>query len=140
MVILILEVQLFFKRKKVRSIGIAFVRLLYLVEDQKADPTHTLDPPPGPSPHRTNFFQKKKFFENCLLRWIIWSIWKKRNPFSSIHSKDTGSTLYWFTLFFIGNENSFYLKNTFFWYFFREKSLQRVASKGKKMVEKMSWK
>ena len=64
--------------------------------------------------HFPTFHEKKKFFKNRFLSMIPAPKCTKNQFIWPSHSKDTCQTLYRFTLFSIGNENSFYSKNTFF--------------------------
>ena len=65
-------------------------------------------------PGRTNnFLEKKKLFENCFLSMVSAPICIYRNLFTSIHYKDTGE-LFGFTVYSIGNENSFCFKKRVF--------------------------
>ena len=88
-------------------------------------------------PGRTNnFLEKKKFFENCFLSMVSAPICIYRNLFTSIHYKDTGSELFGFTVYSIGNENSFCFKKRVFLSLFYWK----INPKGSTREEKKKWK
>ena len=83
--------------------ALQYVVLRFCDEAWKNDPGRT-----------NNFLEKKKFFENCFLSMVSAPICIYRNLFTSIHYKDTGSELFGFTVYSIGNENSFCFKKRVF--------------------------
>ena len=84
------------------------------------------------------FFGKKKFFENCFLSMVSAPICIYRNLFTSIHNEDTGSELFGFTVYSIGNENSFCFKKRVFLSLFYWKITPKGSTREEKKMKNIA--